>query len=354
MGTKTLTPADLAHSAPLLDVRDLKIYFDTDDGVARAVDGVSFQVGRGETVCLVGESGCGKTVSALSILGLLPRPPARTAGNGIFFKGRNLLELSEAELQKIRGRHISMVFQEPMTSLNPVFTIGHQIEEVLTIHEGLAAAEARERIMSLLGDVGIPSPGERLHDYPHNLSGGQRQRVMIAMALACNPELIIADEPTTALDVTIQAQILHLFRELQERRHMAILLITHNLSVVAGMAERVYVMYAGIVAEVGTAPQIFHDPCHPYTMGLLACLPGRARKGEELATIPGAVADPVRKPPGCPFHPRCPYAEETCRREFPEMCDFGGDHLARCPPIFRRRRTAAGVRDQGSGVRDQG
>jgi oligopeptide/dipeptide ABC transporter ATP-binding protein len=350
MDTKTPAPADLAHFAPLLDVRDLKIYFDTDDGVARAVDGVSFQVGRGETVCLVGESGCGKTVSALSILGLLPRPPARTSGNGIFFKGQNLLELSEAELQKIRGRHISMVFQEPMTSLNPVFTIGDQIEEVLTIHEGLEAAEARERIIRLLGDVGIPSPGERLHDYPHNLSGGQRQRVMIAMALACNPELIIADEPTTALDVTIQAQILHLFRELQERRHMAILLITHNLSVVAGMAERVYVMYAGIVAEVGTAPQIFHDPCHPYTLGLLACLPGRARKGEELATIPGAVADPVRKPPGCPFHPRCGYVEESCRVEFPEMWDFGGDHLARCPIMFRRRRVTAARRDQGPGI----
>jgi oligopeptide/dipeptide ABC transporter ATP-binding protein len=337
MDTNTPTPADPARAAPLLDVRDVKVYFDTDDGVARAVDGVSFLVRRRETVCLVGESGCGKTVSALSILGLLPRPSARIAGGGIFFKGGNLLELSEGQLQKIRGRQISMVFQEPMTSLNPVFTIGHQIEEVLRIHEGLEGAAARARIIGLLGDVGIPSPGERIHDYPHNLSGGQRQRVMIAMALACNPELIIADEPTTALDVTIQAQILHLFRELQERRHMAILLITHNLSVVAGMAERVYVMYAGIVAEVGTAPQIFHDPCHPYTMGLLSCLPGRARKGEELATIPGAVADPVRKPPGCPFHPRCGYVEENCRREFPEMCDFGRDHLARCPPMFRRR-----------------
>jgi oligopeptide/dipeptide ABC transporter ATP-binding protein len=186
--------------------------------------------------------------------------------------------------------------------------------------------------------VGIPSPAERIHDYPHNLSGGQRQRVVIAMALACDPELIIADEPTTALDVTIQAQILHLLRQLQERRHMAILLITHNLSVVAGMAGRIYVMYAGIVAEVGTASQIFHDPCHPYTMGLLACLPGRARKGAELATIPGAVADPVRKPSGCPFHPRCPYAEETCRREFPGMGDFGDGHLARCPPMLRNKR----------------
>ncbi len=329
---------DLANDGPLLDVRDLKVHFDTDEGVARAVDGVSFQVRRGETVCLVGESGCGKTVSALSILGLLPRPPARIAGGEILFKGRNLFGLTDKDLQKIRGRHISMVFQEPMTSLNPVFTIGHQVEEVLRIHEGLEGVEARGRIIRLFADVGIPSPAERIHDYPHNLSGGQRQRVVIAMALACDPELIIADEPTTALDVTIQAQILHLFRQLQERRHMAILLITHNLSVVAGMAERIYVMYAGIMAEVGTALQVFHDPSHPYTMGLLACLPGRARKGEELATIPGTVADPVRKPSGCPFHPRCPYAEETCRREFPEMCDFGDGHLARCPPMFRRKR----------------
>jgi len=328
---------DFANDVSLLDVRDLKVYFDTDEGVSRAVDGVSFQVGRAETVCLVGESGCGKTVSALSILGLLPRPPAWIAGGEILFKERNLLGLTDRDLQKIRGRRISMVFQEPMTSLNPVFTIGHQIEEVLRIHEGLEGVEARERIIRLLADVGIPSPAARIHDYPHNLSGGQRQRVMIAMALACDPELIIADEPTTALDVTIQAQILHLFRRLQELRHMAILLITHNLSVVAGMAERIYVMYAGIMAEVGTAPQIFHDPCHPYTMGLLACLPGRARKGEELATIPGAVADPVRKPSGCPFHPRCPYVEEKCRREFPEMCDFGAGHLARCPPMFRKQ-----------------
>jgi oligopeptide/dipeptide ABC transporter ATP-binding protein len=338
---------DLANDGPLLDVHDLKVYFDTDDGVARAVDGLSFQVRRGETVCLVGESGCGKTVSALSILGLLAKPPARIAAGKVLFKGRDLLGLTDEDLQKIRGRHISMVFQEPMTSLNPVFTIGHQIEEVLRVHEGVEGARARERIIKLIGDVGIPSPAERLHDYPHNLSGGQRQRVMIAMALACDPELIIADEPTTALDVTIQAQILYLFRQLQERRHMAILLITHNLSVVAGMAERIYVMYAGIVAEAGTGPQIFHDPCHPYTMGLLACLPGRARKGGELATIPGAVADPVRKPSGCPFHPRCSYVEETCRREFPEMNDFGEGHLARCPPMFRRRRGG----EQGRGER---
>ncbi len=325
-------------SEPLLIVDDLKVYFDTDLGVAKAVDGVSYQVRRGETVCLVGESGCGKTVSALSILGLLPQPPARIAGGEVLFKGRNLLELGEEDLQRVRGREISMVFQEPMTSLNPVFTVGHQIEEVITTHEGASHKEAEKRILKLLHDVGIPSPEERIHDYPHNLSGGQRQRVMIAMALACGPDLIIADEPTTALDVTIQAQILNLFRELQEKKGMAILQITHDLSVVAGMADRIYVMYAGIVVEEGSVWQIFRDPSHPYTMGLLESLPGRREKGQELATIPGAVPDPTRKPAGCPFHPRCTYVQEDCRSQFPEMYNFGDNHLARCPIIHAERR----------------
>jgi peptide/nickel transport system ATP-binding protein len=325
-------------SDPLLIVNDLKVYFDTDLGLAKAVDGVSYKVGRGETVCLVGESGCGKTVSALSILGLLPQPPAQIAGGEVFFKGKNLLESDEEELQSIRGREISMVFQEPMTSLNPVFTIGHQIEEVITHHEGVSQQEVEERILKLLRDVGIPSPEERIQDYPHNLSGGQRQRVMIAMALACNPDLIIADEPTTALDVTIQAQILNLFRELQEKRGMAILQITHDLSVVAGVADRIYVMYAGIVVEEGSVWQIFQEPCHPYTMGLLESLPGRRKKGQELATIPGAVPDPTRKPPGCPFHTRCPYVQDSCRSRFPQMCNFADSHLARCPIIHAKRK----------------
>jgi peptide/nickel transport system ATP-binding protein/oligopeptide transport system ATP-binding protein len=307
---------------PLLVVDDLKVYFNTDLGIAKAVDGISFQVGKGETVCLVGESGCGKTVSALSILGLLPQPPAQLAGGSVLFKRQNLLELDQEDLQKIRGREIAMVFQEPMTSLNPVFTIGHQIEEII----------------KLLSDVGIASPKERILDYPHNLSGGMRQRVMIAMALACNPDLIIADEPTTALDVTIQAQILHLFRELQENRRMAILQITHDLSVVAGVADRIYVMYAGLIVEEGSVWQIFQDPCHPYTMGLLESLPGRRAKGEKLATIPGAVPDPANKPPGCPFHPRCPYVQESCRVQFPDMSDFGDKHLARCPIIHTQRK----------------
>ena len=323
---------------PLLIVNDLKVYFDTDQGVAKAVDGVSYQVGQGETVCLVGESGCGKTVSALSILGLLPQPPAKVAGGTVTFKGQNLLDLGEQDLQQIRGRKISMVFQEPMTSLNPVFTIGYQIEEVLTTHEHVSPNEAEERVIKLLHDVGIPSPEERIHDYPHHLSGGQRQRVMIAMALACNPDLVIADEPTTALDVTIQAQILNLFRELQEKRGMAILQITHDLSVVASVADRIYVMYAGIVVEVGSVWQIFHEPCHPYTMGLLESLPGRRKRGQALATIPGAVPDPTRKPPGCPFHPRCPYVQDSCRSQFPEMCNFADSHLARCPIIHAQKR----------------
>jgi oligopeptide/dipeptide ABC transporter ATP-binding protein len=278
---------------PLLVVDDLKVYFNTDLGIAKAVDGISFQVGK---------------------------------------------ELDQEDLQKIRGREIAMVFQEPMTSLNPVFTIGHQIEEVITTHEEVDSHESRERIIKLLSDVGIASPKERILDYPHNLSGGMRQRVMIAMALACNPDLIIADEPTTALDVTIQAQILHLFRELQENRRMAILQITHDLSVVAGVADRIYVMYAGLIVEEGSVWQIFQDPCHPYTMGLLESLPGRRAKGEKLATIPGAVPDPANKPPGCPFHPRCPYVQESCRVQFPDMSDFGDKHLARCPIIHTQRK----------------
>jgi oligopeptide/dipeptide ABC transporter ATP-binding protein len=327
-----------ALSDALLLIEDLRVYFDTDHGSARAVDGLSLRVRSGETVCLVGESGCGKTVSALSILGLLPRPPARIAGGRILFKGTNLLELGERDLRKYRGRELAMVFQEPLTSLNPVFTIGAQIEEVITTHERVSPAEARQRIITLLHDVGISAPEERIHDYPHNLSGGQRQRVMIAMALACGPELIIADEPTTALDVTIQAQILQLFQDLQQKRGMAILQITHDLGVVAAVAHRIYVMYAGVGVEEGSAEQIFHHPCHPYTMGLLESLPGRRKKGEELATIKGTVPDPARKPGGCPFHPRCPAVQESCRREFPDWCDFGGGHYARCPILHAQKR----------------
>jgi oligopeptide/dipeptide ABC transporter ATP-binding protein len=322
----------------LLSVEDLKVFFHSNGVVSRAVDGVSYEVKEGETVCLVGESGCGKTVSALAILGLVPQPPGEIPGGKILFKGKNLLDLNEEALQEIRGKEISMIFQEPMTSLNPVFTIGDQIEEAIITHDTVERAEARRRTIELLADVGIPSPEERTKDYPHNLSGGQRQRVMIAMALACKPDLVIADEPTTALDVTIQDQILHLFRELKEKRQMALLYITHNLGVVAEIADRIHVMYAGLIAEVGDVEQIFRNPCHPYTMGLLASLPSRAKKGHTLYSIPGAVPDPAYKPNGCPFHPRCPYVKESCMVEFPEMCDFGDGHVARCPITYKEKK----------------
>ena len=312
----------------LLSVHDLKVFFHSDSIISRAVDGVSYDIREGETVCLVGESGCGKTVSVLAILGLVPQPPGEIPGGKILFRGKNLLDLDEEKLQKIRGKEISMIFQEPMTSLNPVFSIGDQIEEAITTHDAVERTEAHLRTIELLTDVGIASPEERMRDYPHNLSGGQRQRVMIAMALACKPDLVIADEPTTALDVTIQDQILHLFRELKEKRQMALLYITHNLGVVAEIADRIHVMYSGIIAEVGNVEQIFRDPSHPYTMGLLASLPSRARKGQALYSIPGAVPDPAYKPQGCPFHPRCPYVQEDCRRTVPEMCDFQDHHFA--------------------------
>ena len=320
----------------LLSIQDLKVYFLGDETVARALDGVSYDIHEGETVCLVGESGCGKTVSALTTLGLIPQPPGKITGGKVLFNGKDLLDLGEEEMQKIRGNHIAMVFQEPMTSLNPVFTIGDQIQEAIMIHENLTEDEILDRCVQLLHDVGIPSPEERLKDYPHQLSGGQRQRVMIAMALACNPDMVIADEPTTALDVTIQAQILHLFNELQRKRHMSLLYITHDLGVVANIADRIYVMYAGIIAEQGDTRDIFHDPRHPYTRGLLASLPTRAKRGSELHSIPGTVPDPAYKPSGCPFHPRCSHAIDTCKTESPEMCDYGKGHLSRCPVLFRK------------------
>jgi len=323
----------------LLSVRNLKVYFRGDETLARAVDGVSYDIHKGETVCLVGESGCGKTVSALAILGLIPRPPGEIAGGEVLFKGRNTLDLPDEELQKIRGKGIAMVFQEPMTSLNPVFTVGDQIKEAIRVHEELGEQELQQRCIQLLKDVGIPSPEERVRDYPHQLSGGQRQRVMIAMSLACNPDLVIADEPTTALDVTIQKQILNLFKKLQQTRGMAILYITHDLNVVREIADRIYVMYAGIIAEQGKRQAIFDTARHPYTMGLLASLPHRTKRGRTLYSIPGTVPDPAYKPHGCPFHPRCRYAIDTCRREYPEMCDYGDGHLSRCPVLYARRST---------------
>jgi len=324
----------MTENSILLSVQDLKVYFRSEDEVARAVDGVSFDVGREETVCLVGESGCGKTVTALSIMGLVPIPPGEIADGRVLFRDKSLLDFNDNEMQQIRGNQIAMVFQEPLTSLNPVFTIGDQIGEAIRTHEDIPENEVTRRSEQLLKDVGIASPAERLSDYPHQLSGGQRQRVMIAMALACSPDLIIADEPTTALDVTVQAQILRLLDSIQKTRAMSVLYITHDLGVVSKVADRVCVMYAGIIVEHGTRQDIFKNPKHPYTQALLASLPNREKRGQRLYSIPGTVPNPAYKPSGCPFHPRCQNAIQTCREQYPGMCDYGNAHNARCPVVF--------------------
>ncbi|HUP00544.1 MAG TPA: ABC transporter ATP-binding protein [Gemmatimonadota bacterium] len=315
---------------PLLQVEDLRTYFHTDEGTARAVDGVSFEVRPRETLGIVGESGCGKSVTALSILRLIPDPPGRIESGRLLFQGHDLLKLSEREMRKIRGNEITMIFQEPMTSLNPVFTVGDQVGEVLRLHRGLSKDEARERSVEMLRRVRIPDPEQRVEEYPHQLSGGQRQRVMIAMALACDPALLIADEPTTALDVTVQAQILELLKQLQEEYGMSIMLITHDLGVIAETAHRVVVMYAGVVAEVGTVEQIFEGPNHPYTEGLKAAIPKLGENVERLHTIPGTVPSPYEEIVGCPFQNRCPYVMEICGREFPPLYQIGPGHEARC------------------------
>jgi peptide/nickel transport system ATP-binding protein/oligopeptide transport system ATP-binding protein len=321
----------------LLKVEDLRVYFQRpDERTARAVDGVTFDIGREETVCLVGESGCGKTVTALSILGLIPQPPGKIASGSARFGEWDLLTLDEKQLQAIRGKHISMVFQEPLTSLNPVFKIGEQIAEAIRIHEAIDDRALQQKCIRLLKDVGIPNPETRINAYPHELSGGQRQRIMIAMALACDPQLVIADEPTTALDVTVQAQILKLFKSLQQQRAMSVLYITHDLGVVANVADRVYVMYAGIVVEQGHTSHIFRNAAHPYTRGLLEALPTRGKRGRRLYSIPGAVPNPAFKPQGCPFHPRCPHAIDSCREQYPEMCDYENGHRSRCPVLYGR------------------
>jgi len=333
-------------SEPLLEVRELQTHFFTDDGVIRAVDGVSFAIEPGETLAVVGESGSGKSVTSLSILRLIASPPGRIVGGAIRFRGRDLLTLSDAEMRSIRGREISMIFQEPMTSLNPVYTCGEQILEVLMLHEKLDRPTARARTIDLLRLVGIPSPEQRVDEYPHQMSGGMRQRVMIAMALACRPALLIADEPTTALDVTIQAQILDLLKGLRQELGMAVLLITHDLGVVAETADRVAVMYAGQVVEYCDVRPAFRSTRHPYTAGLLASLPKLGAETERLRVIPGNVPNPARFPSGCRFHPRCPIAVERCRTEMPALRDVGGGHLARC---FRAEEIASGAVDPVAG-----
>jgi peptide/nickel transport system ATP-binding protein len=315
---------------PLLEVNDLSVEFTTDDGRARAVDGVSLVLEEGETLGIVGESGCGKTVTSLALMGLIPSPPGHVLpGSSIRLRGRELVGAGEKVLRSLRGNEMGMIFQEPMTSLNPVFTVGSQIAESLQRHRGMKKREALSRAEGLLREVGIPEPARRVHEYPHQLSGGMRQRVMIAMALACEPALLIADEPTTALDVTIQAQILALLAELRERRGMSVLLITHDLGVVAEVCDRVVVMYAGQVVESGPVEEIFRDPRHPYTRGLLASLPRLDRSGERLVPIPGVVPGAHDWPAGCRFAPRCRYAWERCRDLPPPLHPVAGGAAGR-------------------------
>jgi oligopeptide/dipeptide ABC transporter ATP-binding protein len=317
-------------TTPLLEIEKLHTFFYTDNGVARAVDGVSFSVGVGETVGVVGESGCGKSVTALSILRLV-RPPGRIeAGSVMRFEGRDLLELNEREMQHVRGNRIAMVFQEPMTALNPVFTIGDQVGEVARIHAGMSKREAWAKAIEMLKIVGIPAPEQRAGEYPHQLSGGMRQRVVIAMALVMNPALVIADEPTTALDVTIQAQILELLAELTRRLGTSVLLITHDLGVVAENCTRVIVMYAGEVVEEATTVDLFARAHHPYTEGLLGAMPRVGGEKDRLATIPGTVPAPTNWPNGCRFRDRCPYSWERCESEHPPLYQIGGGHTSRC------------------------
>lgn len=315
----------------LLEIRDLETHFITSEGTARAVDGVSLHVNRGETLGLVGESGCGKSITSLSILRLVPSPPGRIVGGEIQFKGRDLLKLPEPEMRKIRGNEISLIFQEPMTALNPVFTVGDQIGEVYRIHQGLSKKEALERSIEMMERVRIPAPRQRVHDYPHQMSGGMRQRVMIAMALACDPDLLIADEPTTALDVTVQAQILALMEDIKQRTGAAVILITHDLGVIAEVADRVNVMYAGRIVEEGTVYDIFENPMHPYTQGLLKSIPKLDGPGTgRLHTIEGIVPNPMMFPPGCRFHPRCEHRFDVCDKREPVSISISETHRVSC------------------------
>ncbi len=335
----------------LLDVQNLRTYFSTDAGTARAVDGVSFAVEKGETVGIVGESGCGKTVTSLSIMGLVPDPPGRIeTGSSIRLRGQELVGMTEGELRRIRGNEIAMIFQEPMTSLNPVFTVGSQIREALVLHRKLGRRDARRIGIDLLREVGIPEPEQRFGEYPHQLSGGMRQRVMIAMALSCEPDLLIADEPTTALDVTIQAQILELLADLTARRAMAVLLITHDLAVVAEVCDRVLVMYAGQIVEAGTVEEIFLEPQHPYTEGLLESLPRMSAGGGRLHPIHGTVPNPVSWPEGCRFSSRCSHTWDRCAAQMPLLVsddDERPQRTSRCwlkeEPLRRVEPTEAGT-----------
>ncbi|MPZ22840.1 MAG: ATP-binding cassette domain-containing protein, partial [Dehalococcoidia bacterium] len=316
---------------PLLQVRNLKTHFFTEDGVVKAVDGVTYDVREGETLGLVGESGCGKSVSALSLLRLIPNPPGRIVDGEIIFDGEDLLKMDDEEMRRVRGNRIAMIFQEPMTSLNPVLTIGRQLTEALELHLKMDRRAATARAVELLDLVGIPEALRRINDYPHQFSGGMRQRVMIAMALSCNPKLLLADEPTTALDVTIQAQVLEILARLSKEFGTAVIIITHNLGVVARYADRVNVMYAGRVIETAAAAELYENPRHPYTLGLLKSVPrlDQLRK-DKLDPIEGVPPDMVNLPPGCPFFPRCGFRTDKCREDYPPMVEVGPQHTAAC------------------------
>jgi oligopeptide/dipeptide ABC transporter ATP-binding protein len=337
----------MAESNTLIEVRDLATYFQTEDGIAKAVDGVSFHINKGETLSLVGESGCGKSVTAFSIMRLVPDPPGKIVRGEILMDGKNLVELKESEMRRVRGNKISMVFQEPMTSLNPVFRVGNQIAEAAILHQKISRKEARKLTIEMLEKVEIPAPAERIDEYPHQMSGGMKQRVMIAMALVCKPSLLIADEPTTALDVTIQAQILRLLSDLQTELDMSILLITHDLGVVAEAARRVAVMYAGKIVELAEAESLFAAPLHPYTLALMESIPRLGEKKQRLAVIPGEVPNPLAFPDGCRFHPRCSFATEKCRMEIPEIVEHEKNHFAACWNI-EAAREAFGKSHAGS------
>ncbi len=315
----------------LLEVKDLKTYFYTEDGVVKAVDGVSFTINKGEVMGLVGESGCGKSVTSLSIMRLVDTP-GKIVGGQIIFKGEDLLKKSEEEMRKLRGSEIAMIFQEPMTALNPVYTIGDQIMESVLIHQDVNEEEAKKKTIEMLDLVGIPDPAERFNEYPHEMSGGMRQRAMIAMAMSCNPDLLISDEATTALDVTIQAQILELMKDLQRKSGMAILFITHDLALVAEMTNSVAVTYTGKIVESSDVRSIFKDPRHPYTYGLLNSIPSFLSETtkEPLPAIEGMVPSPYRMPKGCHFNPRCPFATDICRKEMPELKEITPNHIVRC------------------------
>jgi oligopeptide/dipeptide ABC transporter ATP-binding protein len=329
-------PAHRPHrdpdAEPLLSVEDLRVHFHTDNGVVRAVDGVSWEVRPGETLGIVGESGSGKSVSAMAIMGLVPSPPARFPSGRIMFRGEDLLTASDARLRGLRGKEVSMIFQDPLTALNPVFKVGSQIAEVIRVHESMSRSAAKSRAVELLAEVGIPNPRGRAKEYPHQFSGGMRQRAMIAMALALNPALLLADEPTTALDVTVQAQIMELLEQLQEQRGTAIVLITHDLGLVASHADRVMVMYAGRVAEYAETDDVYYHPRHAYSLGLLSSLARLdQRRAERLEPIPGSPPSLIRVPPGCPFHPRCAFATKVCRTVVPALIEQDSPgHLASC------------------------